>query len=125
MLPLLEKLLTLAQAQQTAIEADDLDRFEAIMVERASVLQALELIDAEGSPKALDVVLVAGIPSEDAPTIEALARKVLAQDRENERLMAEQMASVRTELPQLSEGQRAAAAYRVTERPSTFIDRVS
>lgn len=125
---LLRDLLDLSRAQHGALEADDLDRFEALMLERTEILQDLGLLDSDGAPlppNVLEFPVPLEIARDDALALDSLIQGILEQDQRNEQLLSEHMAVIRAELPRLAGGQRATSAYRMNERPSTFIDRVS
>jgi hypothetical protein len=108
---LLHVVLRLARAQHDALQREDLDQFEAAIARREALLR-----DADAP---------ATLTDDDASTLEVLVQQILDQDRANESALATLMASIQGEMPALAKGQQANAAYRMSERSSTFINRVS
>jgi len=123
----LRQVLELARAQRGALERDDLDEFDAVLARREALLQAggvVQAADATADAVALPVSDVA-LTDDDAAAIDALVQRILAQDQANEALLGARIAEIRGEMPALTKGHQANAAYRMSERPSTFINRVS
>ncbi|MEZ4502238.1 MAG: hypothetical protein R3C39_06410 [Dehalococcoidia bacterium] len=106
---LLREVLDLARSQREALSREDLDAFDAATSRREALLSATDTDAA----------------SDDDGALEALAEQILQLDRANEATLANLMVSIRDEMPALAKGAQANAAYRLSERPSTFINRVS
>jgi hypothetical protein len=101
---LLERLLQLAHEQHDAMLAEDIEAFMVCMPERATIIAALTQPPEEAA-------LSAPADDEAARALAALFAEVVAQDRENERLLRLQMESARIALAGIARWQSAAQGY--------------
>lgn len=110
-------MLELARQQAEALEAEDLDRFDLLLEERATLLATLEAPSVLGATAHAD--------SADVHALEATAREIVEQDRRNRAVLGDRLSQVRTELPILATSSRVADAYRVAHTAATYVDRSS
>lgn len=127
---LLRALFDLAREQRRALEAIDLDRFEALLDEREALLGQLQAmtLDADGEALPANVIPFPGvvpIEAEDALALDTLIRGILEHDRHNESLLGAVLGAVATELPALENARRSAAGYGTNLSDARFIDLVS
>lgn len=120
---LLKQLFRLAQQQRTALQADQIQRFEALLDRRQGVIDAL----AEPPPDQVpaNVIPFPGTAptEEDRMAIDTLLRGILEMDQENEVLLREKMAELGTSLRRIQRGHQAAAGYKVPPQRRGGLDR--
>ena len=107
---LLARLLGLARQQHTALLAEDMESFLALMPERAAVIAALAGTDAEPRPANI-VPIHASIDEDTDLAIQALLASVLHQDETNALLLRGLMEGVREALAGIARWYSAAQGY--------------
>jgi len=127
---LLRALFDLAREQRRALEAVDLERFDALLGERETLLTELQTmtLDAAGEALPSNIIPFPGvipIEAEDALALDTLIRGILEHDRHNESLLGDILGQVGVELPALAGGRRGAAGYGTNLPDARFIDLVS
>jgi hypothetical protein len=127
-LEILCEILSLARAQRDALADDRLDRFDALLDERQTLIERLTLLAEDGD---LPDNMIPFTGHSDAVTQDALALDVVitgivGQDRANEAALAERLSAIREQFPALETGRRAAAGYRIAANAgASFVDRTS
>ncbi len=124
----LRQLFDLARAQRTALEQDRIERFAELLDERETLLRHLGALVEDAAAMPANVIAFPGTPAaaeEDAMALETVLKGIVELDRNNETLLQEKMTDIQRALPAITQGQRAAAGYRVDRTPSSFINRVS
>ncbi|MQA00602.1 MAG: hypothetical protein GEU80_14940 [Dehalococcoidia bacterium] len=125
---ILREIFQLAQEQRDALAEDRLDRFRDLMDRRDELMEQLHALARESQDLPANIV---ALPSaieagaEDTLALDAVLRGIMEQDAANEALLQAQMDEVSGQLPQVRQGRRAAAGYRVSQSGATYIDRVS
>lgn len=127
---LLRALFDLAREQRQALEADAIERFEALLDDREVLLGQLQALTLAASGEALpaNVIPFPGaipIDAEDALALDTLIRGILEHDRQNEALLGTMLGQVGADIPALEDGRRGAAGYATNVPDSRFIDLVS
>ena len=102
-LGLYEAIRRTAEAQRQAVQADDLDRFYELLVERERLLDKSEAVRQELAP-----------PERAQAT--AVVREIARLDQEIERLLMSKIEATREELNGVTRGRRALAGYTYAER---------
>jgi hypothetical protein len=128
-IPIYEAIRQAALAQQAALESDDLETFQHLMIQREELLASIE---GEGHGLG-DDVMVSGVEKAitgvDLPTQKkaaAVLGDILRTDRELQRLLTARIEETRDDLVQLHSGRHAARAYLTGDRAGgAFIDRRS
>jgi hypothetical protein len=121
---ILRRVFELAREQRDALEQDQLDRFQRILDERERLIGELrQLVEQHGAVPE-NVIAFPGA-DDDTLALDAMLKGILEFDRHNEALLARKMDEIQSELPQLAEGQRAAAGYRVVRDAASYVDRRS
>ena len=124
----LRRLFDLARSQRNALEQDQIERFAELLDERETLLRHLGALVEDAAAMPDNVIAFPGTPAatdEDALALETVLKGILELDRNNEALLQEKMTDIQRALPAITQGQRAAAGYRIDRTPSSFIDRIS
>lgn len=87
-----------AEAQRSAVVADDLDRFYDLLMEREKLLDKAETVQQELDPA-------------DRARAGAVVREILRVDQETERILNGRIDEARTELSDVAVGRQALSAY--------------
>jgi len=125
---ILREIFQLVQEQRDALAEDRLDRFRDLMDERDELMEQLQVLVEESRELPSNmVVLPSAVESgiEDTLALDTMIRGIMEQDAANEAQLSAQLREVSGQLPQVQQGRRAAAGYRVSQLGPAFIDRVS
>ncbi len=108
---LLKRIFRIAEEQRGALEADRLQRFEALLDERQGLMEAL-LSAAPGTrPENVIEFPRRGQGEDDAIAIEALIKGIVEIDQQNGESLRAAMSEVARALGTLAEGRRVAQRY--------------
>jgi hypothetical protein len=127
---LLNQLLGLVREQRKALEAEDLDRFLALLDEREAVIADLSATDSGVTPANV-VPFPAMTPSNVSTDVEMamrrLLRTILTEDEENVHLLHTQMDDLKDALERTARNRVAGGGYATAMlggRIRSMVDRV-
>jgi hypothetical protein len=127
---LLNHLLGLVREQAKALQADDLDRFLALMDEREEIIAELGAADADPAPANVipfPAIAPSNVSSDVEMTMRYLLRAILEEDDENVRLLQAQMNDLHVAIARTVRSRAAGGGYATMlagSGPRPVMDRV-